>query len=177
MSLTSTVIRAAVVSSLVVSASFIAGCSGKPAPPKLPTIGNPGVVPVTGTVTVDGQPTAGVWVQVIPTANPEKIPGEPVTRNSPPNLQIMVTSSGASGPDGKFSVFSQKPGDGVPEGDYIVAFSWDGGAETQAGAESVAINRRGRIVNEKYQASKSEVKFTAKKGTPVDLGTIDLKTK
>lgn len=174
MSLRGTSIR---VMAIVALMGLVGGCSGKAGSAKLPVVGNPGVVPVKGIVQIDGQPAAGVWVQMINTSNPEKVPAEPVSRASRPDLQAMVNSGAITDKDGKFNAMTHKAGDGVPEGDYVVAFFWDGGADTPEGADAPAVNRRGRAFNEKYQASKSEIKFTAKKGEPKDLGVIDLKTK
>jgi len=63
----------------------------------------PALVPVSGTVTLDGQPLGSAAVMFTPPA------GRPVT--------------GKTDAQGKFSLFTNSPGDGVARGQYTVTIS------------------------------------------------------
>ncbi|WP_435021062.1 hypothetical protein TA3x_002166 [Tundrisphaera sp. TA3] len=69
------------------------------------------VYPVSGTVTRDGKPLAGVSVQFHPTAVPVD------QLNDDPALADRVVEADDQG---KFSLSTYDPGDGVPAGDYVV---------------------------------------------------------
>ncbi len=115
-------------------------------------------VPVTGIVTVDGQPAAMVKVTAIHSKN----------LASP----VELTPSAVTNASGAFELSTYETGDGVPPGDYQVTFAWG------------EIN----IINGQYGGDKFQGKYAIPEHSavllkissgddPVDLGTIELKTK
>ena len=79
---------------IVIPALFFvafAGCGSK----------GPAIVPVSGTVTLDGNPVANAAVMFAPTSG-----GRP--------------AEGTTGTDGKFQLTTEKPADGAMEGEYEV---------------------------------------------------------
>lgn len=68
-------------------------------------------VPATGKVTINGQPPAGLLVQLYPAG------GKPVdARNSRP--------WGKVGPDGSYALSAYEDREGIPAGDYAVTLTW-----------------------------------------------------
>lgn len=67
--------------------------------------------PVTGIVTVKGQPAEGAQVVLFLADESLRGGGHPLP-------------SGVTGPDGTFSLSSFKPNDGAPAGDYQVTIVW-----------------------------------------------------
>ncbi|MBM3969270.1 MAG: hypothetical protein FJ302_05340 [Planctomycetes bacterium] len=121
-------------------------------PPRKPTVA------VQGIVHVDGKP-----VEML------EISCHDATRLDLAE-SLVVTSYTDS--EGKFSLSTYEPGDGVHEGDYVLTFL--------AGEFNIVSRNYGGPdkLNNRYRAPKeSTVKFTAKKGMPVDLGTTQLTTK
>lgn len=78
----------------------VAGCSGRVSPPR--------TVPVSGTVTLNGEPAAGIRI----TMHPQFKMG-----------RITWGVVGESGPTGEFIVGTGGRGNGAPVGDYIVTFT------------------------------------------------------
>jgi hypothetical protein len=72
-----------------------------------PAVEKPPLYPVSGRVTFNGQPAAGISVNLHPV-----------------NGQSIAIPSATSGPDGSFDVGTYAPGDGAPEGDYAVTAAW-----------------------------------------------------
>ena len=141
----------------IVSGFLWVGCLGcgsqpPPGPPRKPT------VPVTGLVLVDGQPVEGLEI-------------------SCHDVKLMETADSAvattyTDAQGKFEVASYVPGDGVPEGEYMATFLW---GELNIISRSYGGPDK---LNDRYRSPKeSKVKFTVKKGVPLDLGKIELTTK
>ena len=96
--------------SLLFAICCLTSCDGSGKRPT-PQINKVPVVPVRGTVTVDGKPEVGVKVQCIPQgefAAKEKV-----------NFLRGITAG-----DGKFSVSTYEAGDGLPPGEYIIVFMW-----------------------------------------------------
>lgn len=117
------------------------------------------VIPVSGKVTVDGQvPETPVQIACHPRSgmDPEH-----------PTLSTCVTS-----PDGSFRVSTYETGDGVPEGEYDLTFVWK-----EFNMVSGRYQGKDRLNKRYEQPGKSGFHFKAEAGHPVDLGTIDLKTK
>ena len=111
-----------------------------------------------GSVLVDGQPVEGLEVSC-----------HDVKLMETGDSTVATTYTDAQG---KFEVASYTPGDGVPEGDYMVTFLW---GELNIISRSYGGPDK---LNDRYKSpQESKVKFTAKKGTPVDLGKIELTTK
>ena len=84
-------------------------------------------------------------------------------------------SSTLTGEDGKFEISTYKSGDGVPAGDYTLAFMW-GKLNLIAGSYGGPDKLNGRYSDPKT----SEFKFTVATGedaAAIDLGTIELTTK
>lgn len=79
----------------------VSGCSTVEAGPQ------EDLVPVSGTMTIDGKPVEGVMVSFIPTGT-----GNMAHRGS------AVTDS-----DGQFEMLNYQNKDGLPPGDYLVVFS------------------------------------------------------
>jgi hypothetical protein len=67
--------------------------------------------PVSGQVTYDGQPAAGVKVYLMPTSAPI-VP------------QIPANPRAVTGADGRFNISTYREGDGAPEGGYQVILYW-----------------------------------------------------
>jgi hypothetical protein len=74
-------------------------------------------------------------------------------------------------PDGSFEIATYESGDGVPEGDYVLTFSWQAFnllSNSYSGPDKL---------KQRYSDSKaSEVRLTVKAGEPTDLGEIKLTT-
>lgn len=76
-----------------------------------PDDGRAKVYPVSGKVTVKGQPAAGARVVFFPTA------ADAVEKKLP-------SPAGETDDSGKFRLMSYKPDDGAAEGEYKVAITW-----------------------------------------------------
>ncbi len=134
-----------VVAAMSVMASSCGGTRDKPL-----------VGPVTGTVLVDGQPAHAVFIAAVPKVKDE----------------VNVTyTTGTTDDQGKFSLQTYNPDDGVPPGEYSLYFTWPTGG-----------NRSVDRLDGRYSKKAASVKtFTIDAETaddkPVDLGTIELTTK
>jgi hypothetical protein len=96
------------------------GC-GKP-PADLPTVP---IHPVSGVVTLDGQPIEGARLSLISLQGQK--PGD-------------ITPNGISDAEGKFQISTYAVGDGAPDGAYAIIVSWPeirnaGGSEPEYGKE------------------------------------------
>ncbi len=78
---------------------LLCGCGGRD--PSLPDL-----VPVTGTVTIDGKPATNTTLQFIPTGS-----------------AASTSSGGATDATGKYQLRTAHNGDGAPVGDYRVVIS------------------------------------------------------
>jgi hypothetical protein len=134
---------------IVAIASVMLSSCGKKGPPRVPLVG-----PVTGQVLVDGQPAKGV-----------RIIGQ---SSAPIDTKNPAIPSATTEEDGKFSMYTYSPGDGMPAGDYVLLFTWQEGPFTKPGPDKL----KGRYAT----PAKSTVKCKAEKGK-VDLGKIELTTK
>lgn len=92
------VARAALVAMLPALLAFV-GCADLQAP----------VFPVKGTVTYQGKPAAGAQVFL-----------NAVKQNDIDDVSANATVN----PDGTFAITTYEPGDGAPEGDYVVTVQW-----------------------------------------------------
>ena len=95
--------KSAVRLALLLLPSAVVGCEGTP--PAVP------VHPVSGSVSYDGQPAAGVQVFLVPTSAPTV----PTVPNNP---------YGVTGADGKFTLTTYTAGDGAAEGGYQIVLRW-----------------------------------------------------
>jgi hypothetical protein len=117
------------------------------------------VIPVSGKVLVDG-----------------KIPDTPIQITCHPrkgmDQEHPTISTCLTGPDGTFQVTTYETGDGVPEGEYDVTFVWK-----TFNMVSGRFQGEDRLSGRYDRPEKSQIHFNAEAGRPVDLGTIELKTK
>jgi hypothetical protein len=114
--------------------------------------------PVTGEVYVDGQPAAGLQVTCHATEGL--------------GTETGWVCKGMTDEEGKFEVNTYEKGDGVPEGDYVVTFLWG-----ETNFASMNYGGPDKLKKKYLDPRKSEHKFTAVKGEPVELGRVELKTK
>tara|TARA_R110002095_G_scaffold212564_3_gene201979 strand:+ start:7336 stop:7785 length:450 start_codon:yes stop_codon:yes gene_type:complete len=113
--------------------------------------------PITGVVLVDGKPAADLQVKAIP-ENPE-------------GVTELLPIAGFTDPEGKFSLSTYESGDGAPEGDYKLIFMW-GQRSLMRGGYGAPDKLKKKYLDPK----KSEYSVKVVKGTPNDMGTIELKT-
>lgn len=117
-------------------------------------------IPVTGKVTVDG---------IVPDP-PVQITC--VNNNGMDSEHPTLSRSETDPQTGEFRFSTYVQGDGVPEGDYALTFTWQpfNLMSRSYGADKF----KGKYA----KANKSEIKVTIKAGDEeADLGTIDLKSK
>lgn len=115
------------------------------------------VTPVRGTVLVDGQGVKDVSIIL------HDLKG--IDKNQP------TKSSTITGEGGKFAFSTYEEGDGVPEGEYQMTFTW-------GKFNPLAMQYEGDEFKGKYNdPTKSEHKVKVEKGKPIDLGIVDLKTR
>ena len=106
-----------------IAAAVLAGCGRRSTADRVP------VFPVSGKVMYQGKPAAGVTVILHPLGG-----GNP------------TTPSATSGADGSFKLATYGPGDGAPEGDYVVTAAWRETADS--GSDAPEIDRfRGRYID------------------------------
>lgn len=134
-------------SAMLILAVLTMGCgsSKHKTVPKLKT------TPVTGLVLVNGEATAGISVECHPDGDKKAI-NHPV--------------STMTGLDGKFSLGMYEAGDGLPEGNYKLTFTWETG-----------LTAKDQLNRAYADPAKSKFSVTVTAGTPADVGTIDLKAK
>jgi hypothetical protein len=113
--------------------------------------------PVTGQVFVDGQPASQLQVEM------HDVKGFDTKQ---PTVSITYTDD-----TGKFSLSTYEYGDGVPEGEYIVAFMWG-----QVNMLTKSYDGPDKLL-ERYTKEKSPIKVKVEKGKPTDMGKVDLTTK
>jgi hypothetical protein len=117
------------------------------------------VFPVKGEVYVDGKPAA---MLVVACANVQGM-----------DKQMPTVSTAITNDDGKFEITTYKTGDGVPDGEYVLTFTWSGGRSLGGrGARGSADKLAGRYTDPKKSKNSFKVE-----GKPVDLGKIELTSK
>jgi hypothetical protein len=110
------------VSWLILPAALMAaGCSSAPAEPAALA-----PHPVTGRVTYEGKPAAGVVVTLIPT-------------DAPMVPQIPKNPRAITGADGTFTIGTFADADGAPAGGYQLVLSWPGEKNENAESEATEI--------------------------------------
>ena len=115
------------------------------------------LVHVTGTVLVDGVPTAGVHIQYVPQSEIAE------RRERYLNRFFLLSREG-----GKFSLSTYVDGDGIPIGEYALEFKW---IEQRLSGE---IDKLGGV----YADSSSPfLKIKVEKGRDINLGEIQLTSK
>lgn len=130
----------------------LAGCGGRDA--NLPKL-----EPVSGTVTLDGQPLSGAVVQFVPVGT---------TRGS--------GASAVTGTDGTYSLKSPEGDAGVPAGEYRVVISKEAmpdGSDPPAGVPPADSGAQETLPPKYSDYERSEIKKTVFEGG----GTIDIEMK
>lgn len=150
--------------------TFVLGCGGGPSDPlskikKEPTGG------VKGVIQIDGSPKSAVRVFAFKADN---LPNGKVDPSGAGSANMTTTVDG-----GKFSFTTYAKDDGLLEGDYVLALFWNGDSPSMdLSPENTRETKEAAAFNRKYSnPAKSEIKFSAKKETPVDLGVLELKSK
>ena len=115
-------------------------------------------VPVSGEVYVDDEPASGVAVVFQDVQGIDK--------------QNPTQSSTFTDADGKFSISTYNDGDGAPEGEYVLTFSW-----REINMMTMRPGGPDKLNDRYSDPAKSEFRVTVQKGEPIDLGRIDLTTK
>lgn len=110
---------------------------------------------VVGLVHVDGQPHAGIRAYLFPL-------GEPAEKRKQYKKWNVNTDA-----TGVFSFGTYQFGDGVPAGEYLLAFRWD--------PDMVGTPEADRLGSEYFQKDKGYKQITVGKEM-IDLGQIDLKS-
>lgn len=129
----------------------IAGCSGGGPQPIDPVP----VVPVSGTVMIDGQAYSGVKVKAFP---------DPAPSDGKVDLSVV----GRTDAEGKFQLTTYYQNDGAPVGNYILTFSYDPNPAAKSGD----------ALQGRYNQRSSEHKLVVKGDEEsVDVGTIELSTR
>lgn len=141
--------RLCVFSALIGMTGFLAGCGGGSTVPKL--------APVTGTVSIDGKPAAGVTVAFNPTGSTKSTGG-----------------MGVTGPDGKYQVVHRSGEAGIEPGSYAVTFSrmmQADGSPLPAGTSPLDVDAQETIPDQFRDPAKSSHKAEVKpEGGTFDFG-------
>lgn len=132
----------------IISAMLIlCGCT-PPGPARKPTVA------VTGEVYSQGKPAADVAVTLHDRKGMDK--------------DLPSTSSAMTDQNGKFFVSTYEAGDGAPEGEYTVTFSW-------GQINRISMQYEGDKFKGKYSSpDNSKFQIKVEKGKPVDMGRIEL---
>lgn len=115
-------------------------------------------IPVTGQIFVDGKPAANLKVDL----HDEK----GFDKDQP------TQSTGMTDADGKFAISTYENGDGAPEGDYALTFMWG-----DINMLSMQYGGPDKLNNRYNDPKESAHKIRVVKGTPTDLGKVELTTK
>lgn len=161
-------LRRIAVLAYVLQLAWLTGCGPKAAPPPV----TPPTFPVTGTIHIDGKPVAGVKVMLFPGTDQIKV-YDPIM-GSP--------HQGTTDDTGKFAITTFYANDGAPVGDYQVLLYWPGeltimplGGDPDSPQAlppaAVRFNKKYSDQHKPYKTIKVE------DGKPLDLGTLELKTK
>ncbi|WP_442484367.1 carboxypeptidase-like regulatory domain-containing protein [Aeoliella sp. SH292] len=110
-----------------------------------PPDGQMAVYPVSGSVTVAGQPAAGAKVTLIGLDEKFSDPKSPI-----PSATVAE--------DGSFEITSYTSGDGAPDGNYRVVILWEEAIPENADPESAPAPKD--KLGGKYNHDKSELKVT-----------------
>jgi len=114
------------------------------------------LVPVSGKVTVDGQPTGGVSVILFPDPPAGVVANETLTK-----------------PDGTYCLITYGECDGIPAGKYKVTFKLIPKPGRNDNATSAEDKFKGKFAD----PNKSSYKLEVTEGSPKTDGDFDLKTK
>ncbi|WP_231131138.1 peptidase associated/transthyretin-like domain-containing protein [Crateriforma conspicua] len=129
---------------LVAMPLFIVGCGSSRQPGDL--------VPITGLVTVDGDPAQGVVIQLHP------------PQPDPPLAQAITDA------EGRFAISTRTAGDGATPGSYDVTFVW-------STFNAVTRSQEGDKLNGRYaDPSSTSIHWDVPDADSWDAGTITLST-
>lgn len=138
--------RNSVLAMLLISV-LCTGCSSKrKGEPRLKT------TPVKGIVHVDGEPAIALTVECHPSSS-----------NSAIKYPVLAMTDA----DGKFALGMYEAGDGLPEGEYSLVFTW----------LEIGLAQKDRLKGYYSLPAKSKTKITIADGKAEDLGVINLSTK
>jgi len=147
--------------------ALICGCKGDAPPP----VEKKPVFPVSGIVHIDGKPVANVNLFLSP-------------QDAAPSDQTTIYTASANAVTdeaGKFSFGTYAAGDGLPVGNYVISFYWDGGVVIpmiRDNDDPPKLTPAADSFNRKYGTpANSKQQFTVEDGKPVDLGVLDLKSR
>jgi hypothetical protein len=144
----------AILAMFSIGVCLVPGCSSRDANWKE-------TVPVTGMLTVDGKPEPNIMVTLTTIA----------TSQAGGSAADALPSATFTDATGAFALSTYEQGDGAPLGEYVVTFSWPT-------MNMISMQYEGDRLDGKYNDVKTaETRIKVESGKPVDLGTIDLKTK
>jgi len=136
----------------ILSGVCLVGCSGEEPPYRKPTFS------VKGKMTVDGAaPGEPMQIKCIPISQEDSDPSH------------TSFSETMSLPSGEFQISTYESGDGVPNGEYVLAIVWG-----KLNLMTRSYGGPDKLQGEYSDAKKSPFKFTVS-GAPVDLGSLDVK--
>jgi hypothetical protein len=113
--------------------------------------------PVRGEVHVDGKPAASVAVRC------HDVAGIDAER---PTVSMAITQE-----SGEFEIATYEPGDGVPQGEYVLTFLWG-----QRNLVTNSYDGPDKLDGRYLDPGKSKVRFRVETEQPTDLGRIELST-
>ncbi len=145
--------------SLVCAIFCSASCSGQRSGPKIKKVP---VVPVQGTIKVDGNPEAGVIVRCVPLGSFE------------PN-ELKNALGGRTDEDGNFTLGTYEIADGVPPSEYALLFVWP--PQTLKRQSRAEEEKSDRLKGKYSTVANALVKIKVEDGNPLVLDDIELKTK
>lgn len=129
----------------------IMACSREPrGGPRVPTY------PITGKVMVDGKPAQNVSVICHPVNG---------------DAAVKTSISAFTDAEGQFSIGTYEGGDGAPQGEYRLTFTW-GQINLMTGQYGPPDRLKGKYADPET----SEFTVTAREGQEADLGVIELTT-
>jgi hypothetical protein len=121
------------------------------------------VTPVTGTITVDGAPQAGIEIGCVP-----------VGTFSYGDLSAKMLH-GTTNEKGEFALGTYDLSDGVPAGEYSLTFSWP--IISLIKQEDTKKAKSDRLKGKYSTAKNSPKKIKVEEGKPLQVEALDLKTK
>lgn len=144
---------------LIMTVCCLASCGEKRLGPKINKVP---VVPVSGTVKVDGKPEAGVVIRCVPLGEFK-------------NTDIINSMGGQTDTLGEFTLHTYEIDDGVPPGEYALLFAWP----------TVTLKKGGRADEDKNDRLKKKyskldqpfLKIKVEPDTPKTLEEVQLSTK
>ena len=145
--------------SLLCAIFCLPSCSGRRSGPKIKKVP---VVPVQGTIKVNGNPEAGVIVRCVPLGAFE--PSE-----------LTNALGGRTDDDGNFTLGTYEIADGVPPSEYALIFVWP--PETLKRQSRAEEEKSDRLKGKYSKVANALVKIKVEDGNPLILDEIELTTK